>query len=109
MTPQQRRRLLTLLALLLYLLPVFVFGQGQSNLESKIEDWQGKAAKIAKALVGLSAIGGGLVVYFRMNTDEGERGKKALMTFIGALIYAVVMFYLIDFFLGTNIGEQAEQ
>jgi hypothetical protein len=33
-----------------------------------------------------------------MQSDEGGNGKKALGAFIGALIFAALMFQIIDFF-----------
>ena len=100
-----KNRLPLLAVVFFYLFPVLAFAQ-DSNLETQVQSWQVTTARIAKAVVGLAAIAGGVFVYFKMNLDEGERGKKALISFIGALIFAVLMFYLIDFFLGTNIGDQ---
>ncbi|REC39853.1 DUF4134 domain-containing protein [Chryseobacterium sp. 5_R23647] len=70
-----------------------------ADIVGELNKWNTKAKLAAKAVVGLAAIGGGVYAYFKMQTDDGSAGKKALLSFIGALIFAAVMFTLIDEFM----------
>ncbi|WP_103248457.1 DUF4134 domain-containing protein [Chryseobacterium phosphatilyticum] len=76
----------------LLLLPELMF----ADIVGEVNKWNTKARLVAKAIVGLSAIGGGVYAYFKMQTDDGSAGKKALLSFLGALIFAAVMFTIID-------------
>lgn len=80
------------LCLGLLLFPEFMF----ADVSGEISKWKATARNAAKALIGLAAIGGGVYTFFKMQTDDGSSGKKQLLTYIGALIFAALMFVLID-------------
>lgn len=91
---KQRHLISKLLFLAIILCPYFLFAAGDIN--STIQGWNSKARVIAKSIVALAAIGGGVIVFFKMQNDDGNNGKRALMSFVGALIFAAVMFVVID-------------
>lgn len=67
-----------------------------ADINSQISQWNSKARVIAKSVMGLAAVGGACIVYFKMQNDDGNNGKRALMSFAGALIFAAVAFVVID-------------
>ena len=87
-----------MLCLALLCIPVLAVAQGNAALENQINQWSTTLRRVVKAVVGLAAIGGAAFAYFKMQSDEGGNGKKALGAFIGALIFAALMFQIIDFF-----------
>ena len=80
------------------LLPILAEAQGGGALEGQIQKWSAQLRVIAKAVVSMAALGGGMYAYFKMQSDEGGNGKKALGSFVGALVFAALMFQIIDFF-----------
>ncbi len=84
-----------ILFLALFLLPELIFAQGGS-LDGEIKKWSGQAKTIGRTVMGLAAIGGAVMVYFKMQNDDGSSGKKALMTYVGALIFAAVAWTVIE-------------
>lgn len=85
-----------ILLLTFTLLPFLAMAQG--DLEGQIQNWSNQLRTVAKAVVSMAAIGGGMYAYFKMQSDEGGNGKKALGSFVGALVFAALMFQIIDFF-----------
>lgn len=67
-----------------------------ADVNGEISKWTQNARRIAKSIIGLAAIGGGVIVYQKMQSDDGSSGKKALMSYIGALVFAALLFVLID-------------
>lgn len=84
-----------LFAILLLMTPDLLF----ADINGQIQSWSGKAKIVGKSIIGLAAIGGGVITYFKMQTDDGSSGKKALLNYIGALIFGAIVFALIDEFL----------
>lgn len=85
---------------ILLMLPSLMEAQNNGGaLVQQIDSWKAQLAIVVKSVIGLSAIGGGCYAYFKMQSDEGGNGKKALGSFAGALIFAALMFQIIDFFL----------
>lgn len=87
-----RRLLANVLTLAFLCLPLFAYCQ----IESEINQWKTTAKSVGKAVIGLAAIGGGVVTYFKMQNDDGSAGKKTLMNYIGALIFAALVWVVID-------------
>lgn len=87
-----RRVLGNLLTLSLLCLPLFAYCQ----IEGEINQWKTTARTAGKAIIGLAAIGGGVMTYFKMQNDDGSAGKKSLMNYIGALIFAALVWVVID-------------
>lgn len=67
-----------------------------ADINTQISNWNKTARTIAKSVMGLAAVGGACIVYFKMQNDDGNNGKRALMSFAGALIFAAVAFTVID-------------
>lgn len=53
---------------------------------------------VGRAIIGLSAVGGAVMVYLKLQSDEGGSGKKGLMNFLGGLIFVGVIFLVIEIF-----------
>lgn len=87
-----RRLLRSVLTLGLLCLPLFAYCQ----IEGEINQWKATARTVGKAVIGLAAIGGGVMTYFKMQNDDGSAGKKSLMNYIGALIFAALIWVVID-------------
>ena len=88
-----KKRLLSNIFMLAFLLlPFFAFCQ----IEGAIDNWKGTARTVGKSVIGLAAIGGGVITYFKMQSDDGSAGKKALLGYIGALIFGAVVWMVID-------------
>ena len=64
--------LLTLCFTLLAITPIF------AQLEQQLTDWTEQAKTIAQLIIGLAAVGGGLYAFFKVQTDDGGTGKKAI-------------------------------
>ena len=87
--------LLTLCFTLLAIAPIF------AQLEQQLTDWTAQAKTISQLVIGLAAVGGGLYAYFKVQTDDGGTGKKAIGNFVLALIFGAVLIAIIEFFLGV--------
>lgn len=85
-----------LLAVVL-LVPIIMI-YGQDGLEGEITAWRDKVKPVVKAIIGLVSVGGGLIAYFKTNSDEGGSGKKAIGNFLLALIFGAALFTIIEFF-----------
>lgn len=94
--------LLTLCFTLLAVSPIFA-----QELETQLTEWTAQAKTIAQLVIGLAAVGGGLYAYFKVQTDDGGAGKKAIGNFVLALIFGAVLIAVIEFFLGTPGGAGA--
>lgn len=79
------------------LTPTFMFSQ---DLIGEIENWKGQIKIVAQALIGVVAIGGGIYAYMKVQNDDGGSGKKAILNFVGALMFGALFFAVIEFFLG---------
>jgi len=84
------------LIIILVLLPSLIFAQ---DLLNQIDDWKDSLKIVARSFVGLVAIGGGVYVYMKMSNSDGDSGKKALLNFLGSLIFAALMWAIIEFFI----------
>lgn len=91
----RKTSVLTICLGLLTISPLF------AQLEQQLTDWTESAKTIAQLVIGLAAVGGGLYAYFKVQTDDGGTGKKAIGNFVLALIFGAVLIAVIEFFLGT--------
>lgn len=85
-----------LLTLVLLLLPLY--SMEANNIVAEIKKWESQIIVIARAIIGLCAIGGGLLVYFKLQGEEGA-GKKAFGSFLLALIFGAMFESIIRFFI----------
>lgn len=90
-----KKVLLTLCFFVLGVSPLF------AQLEQQLVEWTAQAKIIAQLVIGLAAVGGGLYAYFKVQTDDGGTGKKAIGNFVLALIFGAVLIAVIEFFLGA--------
>lgn len=79
----------------LFLVPTFAVAQ---DLVGQIETWKQNLRIVVNSIIGLVAIGGGIYVYLKMSNSDGDSGKKALLNYIGSLIFAALMWGVIQFF-----------
>lgn len=66
------------------------------SMVGEINQWKSTAKTVGRAVMGLAAIGGAVIVYFKMQSDDGTQGKKALMSYVGALIFAALAWTVIE-------------
>ena len=85
--------LFAIIFIALLFLPELTFAQG---IDGAISKWSDQAKTVGRTVMGLAAIGGAVLVYFKMQNDDGSSGKKALMTYVGALIFAAVAWTIIE-------------
>ena len=86
-----------LLALIALAPMATMYGQ---DLENQLETWTDNIKPIAKLIIGLAAIGGGIYTYFKVQSDDGGSGKKAIGNYVLALVFGAMLFVIIEFFLG---------
>lgn len=96
MNSKFNEKTITLVILFLLVPTVFVFGQ---ELENQLKTWTNDIKKIAKLVIGLAAIGGGIYTYFKVQADDGGSGKKAIGNYVLALVFGALLFVIIDFFI----------
>jgi len=92
-----KKYVLILLIVSLVLLPTIIYAQG--DLINQINTWKNQLKLVARAVMGLVAIGGGIYVFFKMQSDDGGSGKKALGNYILALVFAALLWAIIEFFV----------
>lgn len=85
-----------LITAILLLLPIY--SMEANNIVAELKKWESQIIVIARAIIGLCSIGGGLLVFFKLQGEEGA-GKKAFGAFIVALIFGAMFEYIIRFFL----------
>lgn len=69
------------------------------DLVSQINSWRATLILISRSVIGLAAIGGGIYTYFKVQSDDGGSGKKAIGNFVLALVFAALLEGIIEFFL----------
>lgn len=97
---KKRETILTVVLIVIAVSPIWAQEQ---DLGQAISEWTRTAKSIVQAVIGLGAVGGGLYAYFKVNTDDGGNGKKAIGNFVLALIFGAVVIALVEFFLGTEV------
>jgi len=92
-----RNSYLILLVIALVLLPTIIYAQG--DLVNQIQTWTQQLKTVARAILGLVAIGGGVYTYFKVQSDDGGSGKKAIGNYVLALVFASLLWSIIEFFI----------
>ena len=89
------KKLLSLIFILGFSYLTFAQG-GLGQIESTLNSWKDPVKSIARVLIALGAIIGAVWVFFKMQSAEGGEGKKALMNYIGALAFGMLVWVLIE-------------
>lgn len=88
------------LTLALIIIPGVMQAQnGGGNLVAQIDSWKTTLLQVARSVIALAAIGGGVYTYFKVQADDGGSGKKAIGNYILALVFAALLTGIIEFFL----------
>lgn len=98
---KKKNQILTLAFTLLAVSPMLAQEQ---DLGSQLTAWTQTGKSIVQAIILLASLGGGLYAYFKVQTDDGGNGKKAIGNFALALIFGAVLIAFIEFFLGADIA-----
>lgn len=89
---------LAIIALFLYSENLLAQDINTSQIEGKLLGW-GKALKrISQLVIAICSIGGGLYSYFKVQTDDGGAGKKAIGNFVLALLFGSTIIVAIELF-----------
>jgi len=92
---KNKKKVLSLILILGF--SYLTFGQGGlGQIESTLNSWKDPVKSIARVLIALGAIIGAVWVFFKMQSAEGGEGKKALMNYIGALAFGMLVWVLIE-------------
>jgi len=79
---------------------VYMYSQsGTGSFAPIVKDTKNLYAQfrqIAIIIAALASIGGGVAVAFKMKNAEGGEGKKALFSYIGGLIFLILMLIVVD-------------
>lgn len=87
---------------LFLIMPFFMNAAGSvggGNLSQSINTWAGNLMLVVNSVIGLAALGGGLYTYFKVQSDEGGSGKKAIGNYVLALIFGALISAIIKFFI----------
>lgn len=83
----------------LSLLDAQIFAQDFSAFTASVDQAADSAKPLVQSVIGLAALGGGIIVYFKMQNDEGNSGKKAVGNFVLALIFGALLITLVEVLL----------
>lgn len=84
-----------------------LFAQDErAQIFSKLEGYRGLLKDLVQTIIGICALGGGLYSYFKVQTDDGGSGKKAIGNFVFALLFGSLLIVIIElFFPGGKAGN----
>lgn len=91
---------LAIIALFLY--SENLFAQEEGAVIAEINKWRNSLKLIVQSVIGLCSLGGGLYSYFKVQTDDGGSGKKAIGNFLFALLFGSVLITIIEMFFPTR-------
>lgn len=80
-------------------------GTGLGGITTKIQSYGSDLKNIVNAVIGLSAIGGGLYTYFKVQNDDGGSGKKAIGNYILALIFGACIWAIVHAFFPDAVKQ----
>lgn len=89
------------LCVVAFLTTHFLFAGDPTALDKIAEDigkYNSGVKKIVNAILFLSAIGGGVYTYFKVQNDDGGSGKKAIGNYVLALIFGGILFTIVEVF-----------
>ena len=76
-------------------------GKGLGQITTQIKGYKEDVKNIINAILGLSALGGGLYTYFKVQNDDGGSGKKAIGNYVLALIFGGCIWVIVEAFFGS--------
>lgn len=83
-----------------------LFAVDTSVIERELDGWRIALKRIIQSIIGICSLGGGLYSYFKVQTDDGGSGKKAIGNFVFALLFGSLLITIIElFFPGGKAGN----
>lgn len=73
--------------------------QGGGDLISKINGWKATLLLVSRSVISVGAIGGGVYTYFKVQSDDGGSGKKAIGNFALFIGLLFVLWVFTELFL----------
>ena len=77
---------------------LFAEGGGEAAIFSKLEGYRQLLKRLVQVIIGICSLGGGLYSYFKVQTDDGGSGKKAIGNFIFALLFGSMLITIVELF-----------
>ena len=93
------KRTISLILCLIIFIVFDIEAQDLSPLTDRINRTRDQVKLIVQAVIGLAALGGGLYAYFKVQSDDGGSGKKAIGNFVLALIFGSALITIIEVFI----------
>lgn len=97
---KNNQKLVSFLVLTLFI-GFSAYSQQFDDINDKLTTWKDALITISRTIIGIGAIVGAIWVYFKMANSEGSEGKKALMSYLGGLAFAAVVYIIIDAMLAS--------
>lgn len=71
---------------------------GDAAIFSALEKYRNLLKRLVEAIIGICSLGGGLYSYFKVQTDDGGSGKKAIGNFVFALLFGSLLITIVELF-----------
>ena len=75
-----------------------LFAVDTSVIERELDGWRIALKRLVQVIIGICSLGGGLYSYFKVQTDDGGSGKKAIGNFVFALLFGSLLITIIELF-----------
>ena len=71
---------------------------GEATIFSELERYRKLLKDLVQVIIGICSLGGGLYSYFKVQTDDGGSGKKAIGNFVFALLFGSLLIVIVELF-----------
>ena len=71
---------------------------GEAAIYSKLANYRRLLKNLVEIIIGICSLGGGLYSYFKVQTDDGGSGKKAIGNFVFALLFGSLLITIVELF-----------
>ncbi len=79
---------------------------GEAAIFSALERYRQLLKRLVQVVIGICSLGGGLYSYFKVQTDDGGSGKKAIGNFIFALLFGSLLITIVELFFPGGTPRQ---
>lgn len=84
--------------LFLYSENLFAEGAEENVIYTKLANYRRLLKNLVEIIIGICSLGGGLYSYFKVQTDDGGSGKKAIGNFVFALLFGSLLITIVELF-----------